>query len=1543
MVRVTEELALSPDHVTLYHASDPLLGHLPVLIFHGPSTTANYTLNSSRVQVHVFTPAGFQCFPRITISPNSAFYSVVNYLPREFQGDEVYRALAFGLFKYFTELPDGVKAYLRSQYHTNGRRPGSAPVLFGEQHAADLVKEMVKSENTPEIIDALQEALQTQHVSHVDMDLVLPPGAIVPLQLEDLEDVPDDEDDILDPTLRQYAGYTPLVKLFGEPVFLPTSRLRRAPSKPTSLNRSKAFTKDQKMELRMKLGELVHTEERYVVKLNELVQNVAADFRESASRRKPGSLSPSEEELERLFPQSADQILKMNSGFMEELRKIMDETEDEAVKDMETPTMSYTGSKLGRTKDPSGTLAMARLFLEWFPKFTQCYQDYIKASQHFPTLLNSFLDQQSSFRQRVAQTGEQAIRSILIEPVQRLPRYSLLIDQIVGCLPITHPALQPLLKARDIITNICSMDDPLPDKPHVASRLRNMVEAWPVDLEPQGRLILSADFIEVAPPFQASVNQSENLGVFLLFSDCLVILKKLAGNMSGRELLREVDKPSAAGLLISMTNAAGGPATYEFVFTGWHRLCDVRFTEAIDGSLVWMTSTQPMKGAHSGEHQVSRSVTSRCFLLQESFESRAGKWAEDVVKARVEARFPEDEREDPCWTLRSVRMPDTSMGLHAAVFQEGADQLVEGRGEPAPIRVVVDHERGTKGAPVGHYGVEIVVNVTSNDFKRISVITAGLNGKQFQDEVALEDLLPTISRRIIQLLSTQHSVLNMNLTAPLVSYYSNTLRGLSLSSRAEKTRSFLASSPVKLLSSFWTSSSANAADTTSSGSKHQRQVPSIHRNNSQHSIFGSLRGKDGDRAGLEETRPENPLVRLERTFTGYVAALQSRKGLIIGRTLLNRSMADELSVNDLYNRLIESPYDYEAAAELNTEVIFVAFEKFLRIAWTEQMGPVMTMQSLDTLQDRVNKRVPGDFADFVNFLFGDMAPQNRRAFTALIKLLSDLLDACGNDSDRGALTLAFSELLVSDGTASNYINLLDRLVEDCDRIFEEPGLNHSFNLGTSAYESINSAIRGEKSYTPSLVSTTSSLRRKFGFDTLLRQNSKDERSSVWRTLSKHRNPATGEVSSLSKASLGRSRSIDDNALPKKLVRRPGSRDRPPIAGAFDEDRPGSSHRVLETIGEPENEVPVHRSRRKKRRSSLSDLKSLMAAASLSDAPVAADAVQPGLIEPVAAQPEPLHPEPLHPLPLNLLQDTKQTSEKFNSSPKVVATPSRIPVSPNVAHTLLRSSRQKENVADVFQAPAADQPTKQGSPTKGSPPTKQDSPFKGSPPTKQDSPTKGSQRHSRTLSSTNIPTLRPSRQLTSGAESPTRPTSSPTRSGTQKLRLQSPQKLRERLQTEKKAVDEVDASLRSELSKIGEEMARVNNTRPSGSQPVDLRRLATSVKNLEDRIPTAVQGMQDKHDAIQHDMETTVKASEAKVRAIDQLYKEAVAENELLYEKFNGELGKIVKALKGKGKDDKEELMARLRDQGDETARIKKENARLKREMVSLRAALKGAD
>ena len=751
MVRVTDELALSQEQVSLYCANDPNLGNLPVLVLHGPSTTSNSTLNSSRIQIHIFTAAGFQSYPRITVSPNSPFYESVNHLPREKQGDEICRGISFGLTKYFRELAEVVKSdlILQSAAGSPRKRPRSAPSLFTEQHAADLAGSMVRLDNVEEVIRGIEAALRPQNINHLDVDLILPPGSIAPFE-GDLEDHIEEEEELLDPTLKQYGPYAPLVKIFGEVTFLPTSKLRRAPSKPTSLNRSKSFLKDQKLSLRREMGELVDTEERYVIKMHELVNHIADDFRVKARNRAFGSCSPSEEDLKKLFPRCLDRILRVNSSFLADIRKVMDDSEEEAMRDLETPLVSSTGYRYGgggRLKDPTGALAFAKVLLEWFPQFMECYQEYIRCSQEFPQIITMFSKQQSSFSQRVQQTGEQRLRSAVIEPVQRLPRYSLFIDNIVNYLPITHPALQSMLKARDIITSICSMDPPAAEKSQFVTRLRNMVELWPASFYPQGRLITAVDLVELTPPYNVSGLSRES--ILLLFADRVVLLRKTDDcTLSARGLVAEVDKPSAVVMMASMTaNAGGQKHVYDLAFSGWHVLGDTRFTTSDDGRNIWITSLHELKDAGTGRER-NQAATLRCFILQGAYEGKALKLTEEVTKARVEGRFSESERETDKWSFRSINLAAAGISFHTAVFEEGIDTLIEGRREPAPIRIVIDHQKGTKGAPVGHYGVEIVANLAGlAGGMKFRLEVDGLHDKVYVDEVVTEHILPTLAKR----------------------------------------------------------------------------------------------------------------------------------------------------------------------------------------------------------------------------------------------------------------------------------------------------------------------------------------------------------------------------------------------------------------------------------------------------------------------------------------------------------------------------------------------------------------------------------------------------------------------------------------------------------------------------------------------------------------------------------------------------------------------------------------------------------------------------
>ena len=514
----------------------------------------------------------------------------------------------------------------------------------------------------------------------------------------------------------------------------------------------------------------------------------------------------------------------------------------------------------------------------------------------------------------------------------------------------------------------------------------------------------------------------------------------------------------------------------------------------------------------------------------------------------------------------------------------------------------------------------------------------------------------------------------------------------------------------------------------------------------------SIQDVDGRGSVRADDRPINPLVRLEETFTGYIAALQSRKGNILGKTLRNRSFADELSVNALYNAFIENPFDNRAASEVSVDVLFVAFEKYLRLAWKDQMGEVMSLQALDSLQARAVELFPGDFTDYVRTIFGEMAPQNRRAFIAIIKLLAGLLEGCGNDGDRGALTAAFAEFLVIDGQPHNYINLLDRMVDESEHLFDDigPGAMASGGGGNSAYCSV-SGNRSNPSAAGSLTSNASSLRRRFA-DTIFRQNSNrsdaDSRPTMWRTLSKsNRSAATGEQmgsSSLSKGCLDRSRSIESPG------RRPISRDRPTVLGAFD-DRPSSSHGVpirmstIEASPPPDEKKETAKSLKKKRRSSLSDLKSLMAAASLSASS-----------------------------PLGPLSPPQNPNNKHNSSPRTPS-PTKIPVAGGImdrnrsAMYLAGSPNQKENSPQGQLLRNIGNLTERPHNIMSVPDTV----------VVKDlwSARKG---HSKSTSmSSNIPTLRGTNH--NRAPSTARPTTSPQKPSPQKLRLQSPQKLRERLQ------------------------------------------------------------------------------------------------------------------------------------------------------------------
>ena len=1550
---------LSLDTLSLYYCRDPLLEDLPTFVFYGPSTTGNSTHNSSRVQAHIYSLAGFQTFARLTISPTSPLYVAVNHLPAEKRGDETCRGLAISLLSYFAAIPKATKTSL-SELEASRRPNHLAPAMFDEMHAGDLAAKMTKVEEPRETIDFLTAALAPRGVSWLDIDMLLLPKTIERfLSSEGSDQKPLFGDDGL--PLFHYGLYTSLVNQLGTPAFLPTSQLKRAPSRPTAHSGTRALSKDQKVSLRREMCELLDTEERYISKLQDLMRGIESDFGKLHTDAF-GNVKSNARFVDQLFPESLQRILKSNVQFYDNLQSILQATENEAIRDIEEVT-GLSGERGSQTmdvrkRDPTGTASFAKALLNWFPDFMGPYQDYMRASTNFPQILNEALqDQTSVLSRQVHKFGEQRLRSMLIEPVQRLPRYSLFIDNMVNLLPASHPALSSLLKARDVITDICALDTGSSDGTKAASCMARLVSNWPKSRPPNGRLITAVDVVELDPPY-VSTNEGCN-GILLLFPDTVILLQKVCHNtISARGILAEVDRPVVPA---SMADNSQTTAEKGLVFSSAFDLPDLEVDESEDGRLLWLigNSRPSMDPQHSSSGPPNLRPFAKAFALLSPYERKAARLSEEVAKARIEGRFSEKIRESDKWALRTLTASSDALSVLAAVLEDDYNAAPH---TLSRVRVFIDTRKTPKSIIANNVGVDIVVCITPLDLGRCRLSFESSDGTRATEETtevdagaALIKICKLITPKTVdladlravgsiskvrnkprnQLSATSHIVLHRSvLNATPIRIPDDGLR----------TRTLRPLSPVKMISSLLGGPSTNQPSSslkTAGNMSNLKDGPLIRPPVFHRPVPEMAYKVDEKHSSSKVTVVANgvqdikdPFNLLEDSFAAYLVALRSRSGNVVAKVLRGRAAADELIVNELYNILIEDPSRVQAAAEVAVDVLFASFEKFLKRAWREHMGPLLGTDLLIFMQSKFDSGRPNEFTHHFKSSLEEMTPQNRRAFTATMKLLSDLLDASGSDGDRGALIASFAEALVLDGNPHDYITLLDRLVDDYDNLFDEFS-NSSVDENITANTAGGSLKRTRSFNTGSLSSNASSLRKRFGLGNLSRENSKSESeskvASVWRTLSKNTKnmgETPSQPGSLSKASsLLRSRSTDTDTrmLPPQ---RPGSRDRPTSSDSHEEprSRPGSSHlnvSTLSTIGEGTPTKPALLTK-KKRRSSLSDLKPLrdISAGSPWSSPSQ-------LRKPMTAQQfgTPVKTSPR--LPSSSRATVGQQTDKL--SPSRFGSPERFGYTPRSKETPYRlgSLQHKENSPSIPRVANPSRPVRKVSEKvpATTPVSKKRIPSQSINPNSS----KGLSERTWPPNGTNTPAKKP-------------PIPS------QKLRMQSPQKLRERLSQEQKALSGAEAGLQAEINKIGEELSAFKLKRPTSTPTREvsplppsqadkaLQTLTTTLASVDSKLQTFITATTSHVDAIASDLDSSLLVADKKAKKLDELYREANAENEALYERFNDELGKILKGVKaGKGE---EMARGKVKEYQEEIGRLKRENARLKREVVGLRSVLK---
>jgi hypothetical protein len=128
------------------------------------------------------------------------------------------------------------------------------------------------------------------------------------------------------------------------------------------------------------------------------------------------------------------------------------------------------------------------------------------------------------------------------------------------------------------------------------------------------------------------------------------------------------------------------------------------------------------------------------------YGGRAGRIVEEIIKAKIEGRFTESERENGKWTLRSPSGTVGNLGILACVF-EGEQNAEANRPAASKIRVVFDTPRTVCSKILGSSDLEVIISVSVMAEDQYRVHMDSIVGSPSSDVVTFESFVPVLSKR----------------------------------------------------------------------------------------------------------------------------------------------------------------------------------------------------------------------------------------------------------------------------------------------------------------------------------------------------------------------------------------------------------------------------------------------------------------------------------------------------------------------------------------------------------------------------------------------------------------------------------------------------------------------------------------------------------------------------------------------------------------------------------------------------------------------------
>ncbi|KAJ3989615.1 hypothetical protein F5890DRAFT_1400587 [Lentinula detonsa] len=308
-----------------------------------------------------------------------------------------------------------------------------------------------------------------------------------------------------------------------------------------SATRKRALTESS--ALASAINELVTTERSYVKKLQILKKDYADPLRNFARSKSTAIIS--KYEATTLFG-NIDSLLPVNEAFLTDLEKMIAPNGYRAVGGIGDVALRHFRESKGfeQYKQYYVKREEAQRFIEQeMEKRSSPFEDYIERVKY----------QSTDMKNRIG------LRELLMEPVQRIPRYTLLFRLMIKHMPLGDPQRAKLEEADEIASKIALAEaDEQTKRAAIVYCLIATIDGFPPNMFSNSRRFIDCIDVEdilLEAPTSSSASSTSLVGslhcTLFLFDDKLLIVKRPGnGEKSGRVLagLDELDKLTKGGL-----------------------------------------------------------------------------------------------------------------------------------------------------------------------------------------------------------------------------------------------------------------------------------------------------------------------------------------------------------------------------------------------------------------------------------------------------------------------------------------------------------------------------------------------------------------------------------------------------------------------------------------------------------------------------------------------------------------------------------------------------------------------------------------------------------------------------------------------------------------------------------------------------------------------------------------------------------------------------------------------------------------------------------